>query len=228
MTPDEGIVDMIKKMHSIGVISLFVAFMSGCAGMENLTKSDEYSVVGCAAGGLGAGALAYIKYHDDQDRDKKVMLITAIGCMTGAVVAFKVGKRTQKYADAQSAADAEIKKNEETKTRLKRFNARVKLNIEDYKTQISNLRGLSFSEEEKREQLKAIKKNVGKQRTKAKQSLASVETEVAASRREYQKFKRQTPAADKNLWQQRLAGLETEKRILSGHVTTLNAMDASI
>jgi len=217
-----------KKSLLIIAFAWIPLFLSGCTTMDGLNQKQALSIQGCIAGGLGFGALAYWKYRNDSDRNEKIAIITAIGCMGGAIVGYKIGERTEQYADAQSTAKAEIARNEKHTAELKNINAAVKSNIAEYRKQIENLKGSTFSEQEKRDQLKEIKKHVANQKNRVEEALAEVESELALSNREYLERQSEVTIADNNLWRQKLADLEREKMILSGHATTLNAMDTSI
>ena len=200
----------------------------GCANTGELKQSESFSIQGCVAGGLGAGALAYLKYRDDPDRDEKIAIVTAIGCFGGAMVGYKVGKRTEEYADAQQAAQAEIARNKKHTEELRQVNSRLQENIDEYNKQIQKIENSTFTAREKQEQKHDIKKYVSGQLNKAKASLGEVETELAAANREFQSFQATASQADREAWRVELASLEQEKDILSGHVSTLNALDSSI
>lgn len=219
---------MKKKSLLIIAFAWIPLFLSGCTTMDGLNQKQALSIQGCIAGGLGFGVLAYWKYRDDSDREEKIAIITAIGCMGGAIVGYKIGERTEKYADAQSAAEAEIARNKKHTAELRNMNATVKSNIDEYRKQIENLKQSTFSQQEKKAQREEIKKHVINQRNKVDEALAEVESELILSNREYQERQSDITVADKQLWQQKLADLEREKQILSGHATTLNAMDTSI
>ena len=209
------------------IIGVFGA-ISSCAELDKMTRENSMSLQGCVAGGVGAGALAYLKYHNDKDGKHKIALITAIGCMAGGIAGLEIGKRTQKYVDAETAAREEIKRNSENIEKLRKVNAKLRANIEDYRRQISELKQSTFSAEEKQEQMKSIKKYLGEQKTRATQSLQSVEKEIVAANNQLRQFQSGVKRDELQIWKEKLAGLEREKQILSGHVQTLNAMDMSI
>ena len=198
--------------------------VQGCAQMEE-TKSKQYAVQGCAIGGMTAGALAYVLDGFDMET---AAIAGALGCMAGAVVGYQVGKRTEEYTDAQNAARSEIARNEEQTEGLQKYNTQLAQNVEDYNKQISKIKDSNLSEEEKKENLDKTREIVAEQRMKANNALKNVEVDIAVARKQYKTHQAEATTQDKKKWQAELASYEKEKQILSGHVSTLNAMDASI
>ena len=196
----------------------------GCAQMgEN--KSKQYAVQGCVIGGVTAGTLAYVLDGFDMET---AAIACALGCMAGAVVGYQVGKRTEEYTDAQNAARSEIARNEEQTEGLQKYNTQLAQNVEDYNKQISKIKDSNLSEEEKKENLDKTREIVAEQRMKANNALKNVEVDIAVARKQYKTHQAEATTQDKKKWQAELASYEKEKQILSGHVSTLNAMDASI
>jgi DNA repair exonuclease SbcCD ATPase subunit len=208
----------------------FAILQSGCAqmGMFGDTKSKQFSVQGCLAGGTAAGLLTYVIERGDENAHKKALIASALGCMAGAVVGFKIGERTEEYANARYAAEAETSRNKDTVNRLRQYNASLEVNISDYKKQIQNIRETSLSAQEKREALKKTKEIVSNQRTKAAEALTKTKKELENTREQYAKFKGSLNKEQAHDWEEQLANLEQEKLILSQHINTLNALDASI
>jgi hypothetical protein len=196
----------------------------GCAQMEE-SKSKQYAVQGCAIGGLSAGALAYVLDGFDME---SAAIAGALGCMAGAIGGYQVGKRTEEYTDAQNAARSEIARNEEQTEGLQKYNTLLAQNVEDYNKQISTIKGSNLSGEEKKENLEKTKEIIAEQRMKANSSLKNVEMDIAETRKQYKIHQAEATVQDKNQWQAEIASYEKEKEILSGHVSTLNALDASI
>jgi uncharacterized protein YlxW (UPF0749 family) len=213
------------KYRSLVIIGTAIAIaVPGCAQMGE-SKSKRYAVQGCAIGGMTAGALAYVLDGFDVET---AAIAGALGCMAGAVVGYQVGKRTEEYTDAQNAATSEIARNEEQTQGLQKYNAQLAQNIEDYNKQISTIKGSNLSEGEKKENLEKTREIVAEQRMKAADSLTTVETDISEAKKQYSSHQAEATTQDKNKWQAEIASYEKEKEILSGHVSTLNALDASI
>ena len=85
-----------------------------------------------------------------------------------------------------------------------------------------------MSEEEKKENLGKTREIVAEQRMKANDALKNVEVDIADARKQYKTHQAEATTQDKKKWQAELASYEKEKQILSKHVSTLNALDASI
>jgi len=211
-----------KLLVSIGT-AIAIA-VPGCAQIQE-SKSKQYAVQGCAIGGMTAGALAYVLDGFDVET---AAIAGALGCMAGAVVGYQVGKRTEEYTDAQNAARSEIARNEEQTVGLRKYNAQLAQNVEDYNKQISKIKGSNLSEEEKKENLEKTREIVAEQRMKANDALKNVEVDIADARKQYKTHQAEATTQDKKKWQAELASYEKEKKILSEHVSTLNALDASI
>ena len=209
------------------LLVVIVTFITGCI-TNSQKKSDQFSLQGCAAGGIGAGILAFLVYQGDDDAEDKVAIASMLGCLAGAVAGYHVGKRADHYANAEQAAQEEIALNRSNSANLKRYNQRLKINIEDYKEQIALIQQSNLSYSEKANNLKETKDIMLAQRQKAKDSLKRVNQEIVAARKQYKKYKKQNSASDVRAWQIEIAALRQEKSILAGHVDTLNALDAGI
>jgi len=215
---------MIRYRSLVTIGTAIAIALPGCAQMGE-TKSKQYAIQGCAIGGMTAGALAYVLDGFDIET---ATIAAALGCMAGAVVGYQVGKRTEEYADAHVAARSEITRNEEQIEGLRQYNAQLAQNVKDYNEQISTIKGSSLDEQEKMESLKKTKEIVANQRMKATDSLKNVELDIADAKKHYKTHQAEATSQDKKKWQAELASYEKEKKILSEHVSTLNALDASI
>lgn len=211
-----------------GIVFLSFLFLSACGTTGSNSKSRSFSIQGCAAGGLGLGALAYLEYRNDPDRDKKVATISAIGCIAGSVVGYKIGKRTESYANAQQASKKEIERNRLNTANLQALNAGISRNIKEIHRQITALKKANFSAQDEREQRKQLKRSFGKQKTAADSALTSVVEELRQARAQYSRFASASPSTDRATWSNQIASLDQEKTILSRHITSLNALDSSI
>lgn len=201
--------------------------VSGCV-KTGETKSSQYAVQGCATAGLGAGVTTFIKNRDDANAKEKAAISSMLGCMAGSVAGYQVGKRTDEYADAQSAANAEITRSQKHTNELKQYNAQLAQNIEDYKGEVGKIKEANLSAQEKTDNLKKTKEIVAKQHTQAAQSLKNMDDELNSVKMYYDTNQGSVAAQDKTAWKDQIASLEQEKLILSKHVSTLNALDASI
>jgi outer membrane lipoprotein SlyB len=208
----------------------FAALLPGCSGIGTFgdSKSKQFSFQGCLAGGAAAGLLTYVVEGGGEDARKKALIASALGCMAGAVIGFKIGERTEKYADATQAAEAETVRNKDTVNRLHQYNVSLKANINDYEKQIQNIRNATLTATEQQESLKKTHEIVSNQRAKAEEALTTTEQELDETRAQYAKFNASLNATEATGWQQQLADLEQEKLILGQHIKTLSALDASI
>lgn len=215
---------MIRYKSLVTIGTAIAIALPGCAQMGE-TKSKKYAMQGCAIGGMTAGALAYVLDGFDME---SAAIAGALGCMAGAVVGYHIGKRTEEYADAHVAARSEIARNEEQTEGLRQYNAQLAQNVRDYNKQISTIKGSNLDEEKKMENLKKTKEIVAEQRMKATESLKNVELDIADAKKQYKTHQAAATSQDKKKWKAELASYEKEKKILSEHVSTLNALDASI
>lgn len=218
---------MNKRKLLIAAVSIAAIATSGCAQMSE-KKSTEFSIQGCAVGGLGVGAVTYLANLGDENATKKAIIAGSLGCMAGAIIGYHIGTRTEQYANAQEAASAEIARNEENTLKLKQHNAQLAQNIEDYNTQIKTIKDSNLSNEEKLQDLRQTKDIVSKQRAKAIEALNITKSDIAAANEQYNNYQAQVTTQDKAKWGSELAEYEKEKDILSEYVNTLNALDASI
>ena len=215
---------MIKYRSLVTIGTAIVIAVPGCAQIRE-SKSKQYAIQGCAVGGLATGVATYVLGGFDME---KAAIAAALGCMAGAVVGYHIAKRTEEYTDAQDAARSEIARNEKQTEELRQYNAQLAQNVEDYNKQISTIKGSNLSEQEKMEDLKKTKEIVAKQQMKATDSLRNVEVDITDAKKQYKTHKAEATTEDKNKWQAEIASYEKEKAILSEHVSTLNALDASI
>ena len=215
---------MIRYRTLVTIGTVIAIALPGCAQLGE-SKSKPYAVQGCAVGGVAAGILTYVLDGNDLE---KAAIASALGCMAGAIVGYHIGKRTEEYADAQDAAKSEIARNEEQTEGLRQHNAQLAQNVKDYNKQISTIKGSNLSEQEKMKNLKKTKEIIAEQRMEAADSLKNVELDIADAKKQYKTHQAAATTQDKEKWQAELASYEKEKQILSEHVSTLNALDASI
>lgn len=215
---------MNKKFYVI-IIAIFI-LQSGCK--KELKRDELFAMQGCMAGGFGAAALVYMKKFGDRDAKDKAVIAGMMGCMAGAVIGHQIARKTQTYADAQTAADKEIAQNKKSTKQLKKYNSRLATNISDYEQQIETIRNSSISENEKNNNLTKTKEIVNKQKTKAESSLVSVEEELVISESVFAEYSAKSQEEDTSKWKVQIVALTEERTILSNHVQTLNALDASI
>jgi uncharacterized protein YlxW (UPF0749 family) len=213
--------------NKVSVVAIIALLTSSCV-QTGESKKTQYSVQGCAAGGLGAGVVSYVKNRGEEDSKEKVAIASMLGCMAGAVAGYHIGKRTEEYADAQSAARAEIERNEKHVSELKQYNAQLAQNIEDYKKEIKMIKDSELQQKEKNENLVKTKEIASKQRVKAAESLNTLNEEIVLAKKQYDTYHASVEPVDKENWEIRLASLEQEKDILASHVNSLNNIDASI
>ncbi len=218
----------MNRYISLVTICSVALFAATSCGKKETTKRSEFAIQGCAVGGLTTGLVAYAKNRDDDDAMKKSAITSMLGCMAGGVVGYQVGKRTEEYTDAQSAAISEIARNEAQTDELQQFNAQLEQNILDYKKQIGTIKDSNISEEDKMNNLQNTKEIVAKQRRKATNSLKSIVLDIIETKDQYSFYQQEATPQEKNKWQAEIAVYEQEKGILSKHVNTLNALDASI
>jgi len=200
--------------------------ISGCA-QTGGTKSKNYDVQGCVAGGLAAGLFTYYLNRDDADATKKAAIAGVLGCMAGAIIGYEVEKRTMVYADAQDAARSELARNQEETEKLKQYNAQVSQNIKDYKKQISEIKEVNYSEQEKKDKLKEVNDIVSKQRIKTTDALTNVEADIAVAMKQYKTYQAQASSSDRDKWSAEIASYQQEKAILTEHVGELNTLYAT-
>lgn len=215
---------MKKVLYTLLVSTLI--FQTGCK--KELKRDEMFAVQGCMAGGFGAAALVYMKAFGDRDAKDKAVIAGMLGCMAGAVIGHQIARKTQTYVDAHTAADQEIAQNKKNTQQLKKYNTTLANNISDYEQQIDTIRTSSLAQNEKTKNLAKTKSIVSKQKAKAKSSLNSVEKELVVAENVYAEYSAESEQEQSNEWQTQMAALSEERMILSSHVQTLSALDASI
>ncbi len=217
------------KVYKNITLSLLVSsclLISACA--KDMKQSDRLSMQGCFVGGIGAGTIAYLANLGDKDAKDVAFIAGMMGCIAGSIAGHHIGRKAEEYSNAQTAAEEEIAFNKKSAKELKKYNSTLATNIKDYNKQIDAIKNSELSQKERQKNLKKTRDIVIAQRNKAKESLANTETELSKSRKIYAQFSEQAPKEDTGDWQTQIASLEQEKQILAEHVSTLNALDASI
>lgn len=209
---------------SIGGIGIPLGGVEAKPAEPSVSKKSEYMTQGCVSGGLLGAVLGYALEEKGKDAAKGFLL----GCVAGTAVAFSVAERTEQYASAGQAVDAEIKRNKENSSNLRNYNDGLKENIASYETQINQIKQQKLAAEEQNEQLKAMKSTVAEQAAKAIQALNSVNDELAIAKQQRDKYGKEAASADVENWDQEISTLEKERDVLNGQTEALNKMDASL
>lgn len=213
-----------KTLTATG-IALALA-VSGCASTGE-TESKNYDVQGCMTVGVTAGVITYFSNLGEEDALKKTAIASVLGCMAGAVIGYQVEKRTQAYADAQQAARSELARNQAETEKLKQYNAQLAQNITDYKQQINDIEQVSYTEQEKQDKLQQVNDIIARQKTKATDALASVETDIAEAMKQFDTYGAGASPKDRQQWSADLASYQQEKQILTEYVGELNTLYAA-
>lgn len=208
------------------LLAAAIIFQLGCK--KELKRDELFAVQGCMAGGFGAAALVYMKAFGDRDAKDKAVIAGMMGCMAGAVIGHQIARKTQTYVDAHTAADKEIAQNKKSTMQLKNYNTTLANNISDYEQQIETIKNSALAQSERNKNLAETKKIVNKQSKKAGSSLASVENELVIAKNVFDEYSAEGEAEDVSTWETQIAALSEERTILSNHVQTLSALDASI
>jgi gas vesicle protein len=222
---NKPIIHVLKNLSITTLISLslFACATTGGSGASN--KSAQFTAEGCLAGGLVGGLIGALVDDD------KVLEGALLGCAAGAIYGFHIADRTTKYANAEQAMDTEISRNRENAQQLKNYNAKLAQGINSYRAEITKVRNAKSAQGVKQKSLKNIKQNLNKQLTKAKSALSSLEKELVAAKKQRKVYRDKVKVVrvnDDKKWQSQIASLEKEKNILSKHVTSLTALNASI
>lgn len=218
-------IHMFKRLSVTTLISLSLVACATTGGPGASNKPAQFTAEGCLAGGLVGGLIGAL-IDDD-----KVLEGALLGCAAGAIYGFHIADRTTKYANAEQAMDAEISRNRENAEQLKNYNAKLAQGINSYREQITKIRNATSAQSVKQKGLENIKQNLNKQLTKAKSALSSVEKELVAAKKQRKIYRDKVKVVrvnDDKKWQSQITSLEKEKGILSKHVTSLTALNASI
>ena len=218
---------MRKQRYLVLVTSLILTLISGCA-TTDMKQSERLSAQGCFAGALGAGAVAYLTRLGKKDAKDVAFIAGMMGCIAGSILGHEIGRKADEYESAQVAAEEEIAFNRESAKSLKAYNEALAVNIKDYEKQIDAIKTSELSAKERQKNLKKTRDIVSTQRDKASDALSDTERELDKSREIYADYQAEMSTDDSEKWQVQIAALEQEKQILSEHVSTLNALDASI
>lgn len=217
---------MGEIIKSIGCSVLIGSLVMGCSmsGGPGKSKQKEYITQGCVGGGLFGAVVASTLGGGDN-----VGKAALFGCGLGVVAGYQIAQRTDKYVDAKKAISAETQRNIATVNLVRNNNRQLANKISKYKSELARINRSKLSAQDKRVQLTAISKSLKEQLAMSKSNLSSVKNELTVTRGLYSKYKVAVVPQDKSgAYKQKITELETEKNILSKHVQSLNAMNATI
>jgi len=206
--------------------SVFIAtFLTACSasGGPGKSKQREYVTQGCIGGGI-IGAVAASALGSSNDAGKAAIF----GCGLGAVIGYQIAKRTDKYVDAGKAISAETQRNINTVNLVRKNNNKLATQITKYKTALNRIKYSKMSENAKKRELTTVSNSLKKQLNMSSSNLTSVQQELKITRGLYSKYKNSVPQDKSATYQNKISELEQEKNILSKHVQSLNAMNATI
>lgn len=206
--------------------SIFIGvFLSACSasGGPGKSKQKEYVTQGCIGGGI-FGAVAATALGSSENAGKAALF----GCGIGAVIGYQIAQRTDKYVDAGKAISTETQRNINTVNLVRKNNNKLATRIAKYKTALNRIKYSKVSEQGKKRELTSLSKSLKKQLTMSSSNLSSVQQELKVTRGLYAKYKSSVPKDKSATYQNKISELEQEKNILSKHVQSLNAMNATI
>lgn len=206
--------------------SIFIATaLSACSvsGGPGKSKQKEYVTQGCIGGGI-IGAVAASVLGSSEKAGKAALF----GCGLGAVVGYQIAQRTDKYVDANKAISTETQRNINTVKLVKGNNKKLAARITKYKTTLNSIKYSKISEQGKKRELAKVSSALKKQLAMSSNNLSSVQQELKVTRGLYSKYKKSVPENKSITYKNKISELEQEKNILSKHVQSLNAMNASI
>lgn len=232
---------MIRKSAVMSVSLLIVVSLSGCISAmtkpsnvspsqanKSPTQSERLAAQGCAVGAVGAGALTLLANIGKADAGKRAAIAGMLGCIAGSVVGHSIGQRTERYANDRQAAEAETLRNRENRQSLERYNAKLRVNIRDYEKQIGMINDANYEASQRNKDLQRSRDVIRDQRSKAEQTLAEIDSELLEAKSQFANHRGGINRAEVAAWEVEIAGLQTEREILSNHVVTLSAMDNSL
>jgi len=215
----------MNALKNIGSSLAIGALIVGCSasGGPGKSKQKEYITQGCIGGGI-IGAVAASALGSGENAGKAAIF----GCGLGAIIGYQIAKRTDKYVDAGKAISAETKRNINTVNLVRKNNNKLAAQITKYKTALNRIKYSKMSEQGKKRELTTISKSLKKQLTMSSSNLTSVQQELKVTRGLYTKYKKSVPENKSATYKNKISELEQEKNILSKHVQSLNAMNATI
>ena len=215
----------MNALKNIGSSLAIGALIVGCSasGGPGKSKQKEYVTQGCIGGGI-IGAVAASALGSGENAGKAAIF----GCGLGAIIGYQIAKRTDKYVDAGKAISAETKRNINTVNLVRKNNNKLAAQITKYKTALNRIKYSKMSEQGKKRELTTISKSLKKQLTMSSSNLTSVQQELKVTRGLYTKYKKSVPENKSATYKNKISELEQEKNILSKHVQSLNAMNATI
>ncbi len=216
---------MTINYKNIGTSIFIATFLTACSvsGGPGKSKQKEYVTQGCIGGGL-LGAIAATAMGSGENAGKAAIF----GCGIGAVIGYQIAKRTDKYVDAKKAISTETQRNINTVNLVRNNNNKLAARITKYKTALNNIKYSKMSEQNKKRELTNISTSLKKQLSMSSSNLSSVQQELKVTRGLYSKYKRSVPKDKSVTYKNKISELEQEKNILSKHVQSLNAMNATI
>lgn len=215
----------MKALKNIGSSLAIGILIVGCSasGGPGKSKQKEYVTQGCIGGGI-LGAVAASALGSGENAGKAAIF----GCGLGAVIGYQIAKRTDKYVDAGKAISAETQRNINTVNLVRKNNNKLAAQINKYKTALNRIKYSKMSEKGKKRELTTISNSLKKQLTMSSSNLSSVQQELKVTRGLYTRYKKSVPENKSATYKNKISELEQEKNILSKHVQSLNAMNATI
>lgn len=216
----------MQKRAKITLISMGVTlFLVGCSasGGPGYSKTNSYMKQGCLGGGvLGAIAGATLGSGDNA-ADGAVL-----GCAIGAYVGFRVAKRTDQYINSQQAIESEVARNQKNINGVKKSNNLLMKQIGKYEDLIQTVKKANMNEKIRQNDYKKIKNHLNETISKSSIDLNVLNEELSIAKTLYTKHKSSAKPKKSTHWAGKISNLEKEKSILSKHVQSLTALNASI
>ena len=207
---------LTKIQHSVIYCCCVMLATSGCAGMDDSTKT---TLQGTAVGGIAGALVGTMACKGDS---KCIAAYAAGGMAAGTVAGFAIAKRKQSYASKEEALNEEIAWSRQFTQEVQAENQNLKRKIADHRTEIARAKRSANSLQQKQVALNQTSRALEKDIHAANKKLTSVNAELAESSKKKQQY-----GTNPQL-QREIAKLEKARDGLRSNIDTMTAMNGSL
>lgn len=209
-----------KYLAPVGTV-VAAAFLTGCVTTGGtMSDSDETRLQGAGVGAILGGAIGALACKDD--RAKCALIGAGVGAVAGGAFGHILAKRKESYRSKEEAIAEEIAWHQEFTRAVHAENQQRKARISSYRREIAQLQKTQASQQQVKASLAQKSQNLDADLRKANQQLAEVNASLTQSRNIQNQY-----GTNAQL-RQEIAKLEEERKVLTAHIQTMNAMNNSL
>ncbi|MDM8515575.1 YMGG-like glycine zipper-containing protein [Desulfobacterales bacterium HSG16] len=216
---------MMKKTVSC---ILILAFLTGCAGMSDDSRTKAEGAGGGAAVGAAVGALiGQLAGKDTESTLKGAALGAAIGAIAGGAYGNHVANKKSNYAKQEDYLNACVASARQINRETEQYNASLRNEVDTLDAEVNQMIAMYNKKKIKRSAMKKEKVKVQKRLADARKKLKRARDEVAIQKRVYDSEK-QTSARELAKLNIEIRRLEKAANELETQTQALADLDSSI